>query len=161
METLRRCGGLTREDRMTATIIKKRAASPLPARVAAIRGLLLSNNSLVTWLHRQTPRLLTGLVTLTGKERERERGKKKRTGERVRVLLGTIQFDLFNSSIHSQARTYSGSLAIYYHFLSVFNFSLCLSERSHLTARHTRFSQPPLTQHLRTPQRGPYRDTAS
>lgn len=46
---------------MTATIIKKRAASPLPARVVAIGGLLLSNNSLVTWLHRQTPRLLTGL----------------------------------------------------------------------------------------------------
>lgn len=39
------------------------------------------------------------------------------------ALLGTIQFDSFNSSIHSQARTYSGSLAIYHHFLSVFNFS--------------------------------------
>lgn len=51
---------------MTGAIIKKRAASPLP-------GLLVSNNSLVTWLHRHTPRLLTGLVTLTCKEKERER----------------------------------------------------------------------------------------
>lgn len=100
---------------------------PLPARVVAIRGLLLSNNSLVTCLHRQTPRLLTELVTLTSKEQERKRERER--SKRVRVLLGTIQFDSFNSSIHSQARTYSGSLAIYNRFLSVFNFSLCLSER--------------------------------
>lgn len=112
------------------------------------------NNSLVTWLHRQTPRLLTGLWHWQAEwEEEEEKEEEQRKVCAPNNSIWLVQF------IYSQpVRAYSGSLAIYYHFLSAFYFSLCLSEHGHLTARRTHFPQPPLTYHLHTPQRASYRD---
>lgn len=79
-------GGLTREERMTATIIKnvlllRYLEASLPPQ------LLLSNNSLVTSLHCQTPRLLTRLWHWQkAKKRKKEQD----------CVLWTIQFDSFN-----------------------------------------------------------------
>lgn len=114
------CGGgrLTREERMTATIIKnvlllRYLEASLPFQ------LLLSNNSLVTSLHCQTPRLLTRLWHWQ-KEKKKERD----------CALWTIQFDPFNLaefnsfySFSARAYSYSGPLIIQFLFShSVFLF---------------------------------------
>lgn len=97
----RGCGGgrLTREERMTATIIKnvlllRYLEASLPFQ------LLLSNNSLVTSLHCQTPRLLTKLWHWQKEKKERD------------SVLWTIQFDSFNLA------EFNSSI----HFLSVLTF---------------------------------------
>lgn len=84
----------------------------------------------------------------------------KGVGESGVCVLPTIQFDLFNSSIHIQrARSYSGSLVIYEHFFLLGPF-LSLSVRAQpFNSRLTHFFQLPLTYHLHTPRRRSYGDT--
>lgn len=115
---------------MTATIIKnvlvlRYLEASLPFR------LLLSNNSLVTSLHCQTPRLLTRLWHW-------QKGEKKESD----YVVWTIQFDSFSLVEFSSSINFLCVLSLiqgcvnsvpFNSFLS-FCFSLCLSEHSHLTA---------------------------
>lgn len=131
------CGGgrLTREERMTATIIKN--VLPLPYLEASLPfHLLLSNNSLVTSLHCQTPRLLTRLCHWQ-KEKKKEQ-----------YIVCSEQFNLVHSiswiqfySFSMCAYSYSGPLTIKFNAFLSFSFSLSVRAQS-FNNRLTPFLQP-------------------